>query len=234
MKLTNKIFCIIITVLLIYLTIIATTFINSNNTASVNSNNQSKVTIVLDAGHGGEDGGAVANDVVEKEINLSITLKLAEIFKSSGYDVILTRSTDDFVDAKGSTLRERKVSDMKNRLKIFNSCDENIVISIHQNKFTQEKYCGTQIFYSTNNSESSILANNIQSSVVTLIQPENIRQCKSATEDIYLLKNAEVPAIIVECGFISNINEANNLKSNDYQNKLSYAIFMGFMEYYNN
>lgn len=233
MKKDKAVYLLIIGLFVVYVLLIVIAFYNIDNYAAVNSSDINDVTIVLDAGHGGEDGGAVANGVIEKDINLSITNKLSDIFKSFGFNVITTRATDTSVNTEGYSLRERKVSDMKNRLELFNKNKNNIVISIHQNKFTQESYSGAQIFYSPDNTESADLSECIRKNIIELIQPENNRECKKATRDIYLLYNAKVPAVIVECGFISNVNEAARLKDNDYQNKIAFAVFSGFMEYYN-
>ncbi len=218
---------------IIYLILIIFAFYNIDNYSAVNVEYNSLPVIVIDAGHGGEDGGAVANNVVEKNINLSISNKLRDIFISSGFNVKMTRSSDKMINDSGDTLRERKVSDMKNRLKLFNESENNIVISIHQNKFTQEEYKGSQLFYSTNNKESEKLALSIKTSIKTLIQPDNEREIKPADRNIYLLYNSKTPSVIVECGFISNIEEARLLKDSAYQNKIAFAIYSGFLDYYN-
>ncbi len=218
---------------IIYLILIIFAFYNIDNYSAVNVEYNSLPVIVIDAGHGGEDGGAVANNVVEKNINLSISNKLRDIFISSGFNVKMTRSSDKMINDSGDTLRERKVSDMKNRLKLFNESENNIVISIHQNRFTQEEYKGSQVFYSTNNKESEKLALSIKTSIKTLIQPDNEREIKPADRNIYLLHNSKTPSVIVECGFISNFEEALLLKDNAYQNKIAFAIYSGFLDYYN-
>lgn len=219
---------------IIYIALIAVAFINLSNYTQASNIFVQDVTIILDPGHGGEDGGATANGIIEKDINLSISNMLVDIFKASGYNVVTTRATDTMTDTYGESQRERKVSDMKNRLELYNWNENNIVISIHQNMFTQEKYSGTQIFYSANNSESALLAESLKKSVITYLQPDNTRETKEATKDIYLLYNATTPSVIVECGFISNAEEAEKLKNIEYQKKLAYSIFTGFMNYYNN
>lgn len=218
---------------IIYLILIIFAFYNIDNYSAVNVEYNSLPVIVIDAGHGGEDGGAVANNVVEKNINFSISNKLRDIFISSGFNVKMTRSSDKMINDSGDTLRDRKVSDMKNRLKLFNKSENNIVISIHQNKFTQEEYKGSQVFYSTNNKESEKLALSIKTSIKTLIQPDNERETKPADRNIYLLYNSKTPSVIVECGFISNLEEARLLKDSAYQNKIAFAIYSGFLDYYN-
>ncbi len=230
----NKAFIVYVILFIAYLTFIVLSFINIDSLADVNSSDISEPIIVIDAGHGGEDGGAVANNIVEKDINLSISKKLKDIFKASGFIVITTRDKDKMINTNGSSLRERKVSDMKNRLELFNKNENNIVVSIHQNKFSQEKYSGTQVFYSKNNPKSEIMAEYIRKNIAKLIQPENERAAKPADGSIYLLYNSKVPAVIVECGFISNYTEANKLKDNNYQKKLAFAIYSGVLEFYNN
>lgn len=193
-----------------------------------------KPTIVIDAGHGGEDGGASAADgTLEKDINLSISMKLSSMLQLYGFDIKNIRDTDiSIYDDTADTIFNKKVSDLKNRVKIFNSSQNNIVISIHQNKFEESKYYGTQVFYSSNDDKSALLAENIKTSVVSLLQNENTRQCKKAGSEIYVLNNAEVPAVLVECGFLSNPNEAEKLKSEDYQKQIAFSICLGFLEYY--
>ena len=189
-------------------------------------------TVVIDAGHGGEDGGAVNSEgVLEKNINLDISLKTADLLNFFGFDVVMTRTDDTALSGDEQTVHARKVSDINSRLKIFNSDENNVVISIHQNKFEQSQYHGTQVFYSPNNDGSSVLAESVKYAVKKLIQPDNERECKKSDSGIYLLKHATVPAIIVECGFISNSEECANLLDEIYQKQLSYAIVSGFLDY---
>ena len=190
--------------------------------------------IIIDAGHGGEDSGAVANGVLEKNVNLDIALKLRDFLVSSGYTVVMTRDTDISVyDTSAATVREKKVSDLHNRLAIINGSTDNILISIHQNKFEQSKYYGAQMFYSKNNPESQVLAESIRQSVTGLLQPENKRELKAADNTIYILNKATVPAVIVECGFISNPDEAQKLSDENYRKKMAFAIYCGFLNYQN-
>lgn len=206
-----------------------------NIKVSVSSENvKSMPTIVIDAGHGGEDGGAVSESgVLEKDINLSIANDTSALFYLLGFDVKQTRKTDIALDNGEDTIRKRKVSDMKKRLEIFNSSKENTIISIHQNKFSESKYHGTQIFYSPNNPKSKQLADSIKYSVKGLLQPDNERECKKADSGIYLLKNTNNPAVIVECGFISNGEECKNLLDSQYQKQMAFSITAGFLSYYN-
>ncbi len=188
--------------------------------------------IIIDAGHGGEDGGAVANDgTVEKDLNLEIALKLNDILSIMGYKTHLIRSTDTAIHTTGDTIRQRKISDIKNRFSIMNQYDKCLYISIHQNKFSDTSVHGAQTFYSPNNDESKILADFVQKSISSQLQKNNNRVIKKSGTDIYLLYNATKPTIMVECGFISNIDELNNLKNNNYQNKMAICIAYGIINY---
>ena len=189
-------------------------------------------TVVIDPGHGGEDSGAVSDSgVFEKDINLDIAQKLKNMLVSSGVKVIMTRQEDCAIyDEKNTeSLRGKKVSDMKNRLDIINSNPNSILVSIHQNKFTDKKYYGTQVFYSQNNSSSLNLAENIRNSFKQLIQPNNERETKPAGKEIYILHNAKVPAVIVECGFVSNDEELSKLLDEDYKLKVAFSIYCGIL-----
>lgn len=192
----------------------------------------SRYKVIIDAGHGGEDGGAEASDgTVEKDVNLSIAKILRDMLLQGGFEVEMIRDEDVSVgDNSLQTVRERKRSDLEKRVELYNSDENNIVLSIHQNNFSQSQYSGTQIFYS-DNTESQELSEYIRQAVVGLVQPENERQCKPADDSIYVLHNAKVPAIIIECGFLSNPQELEKLKDYEYQKELAFAIYMGFVEY---
>lgn len=187
--------------------------------------------ILIDAGHGGEDGGAVAPDgTLEKDINLPIATTLANILRMSGFTIKMTRDGDySIYDAGSSSVRQKKSSDLKNRLQLVNQ--SYMTISIHQNKFEQSKYYGTQIFYSTNHPESKLMATTVRQTVLDMLQPENTRQLKVGNSDIYLLHKASVPIILVECGFMSNPSELAKLKDKQYQKQMAYAIACGILAY---
>jgi len=190
-------------------------------------------TIVLDAGHGGEDGGAVSKSgLQEKDINLAVALNLKKMLTASGFTVVTTRDTDISIGDKSlGTIRERKVSDIHNRLKIIEKQDNCIFISIHQNHFSDSKYYGSQIFYSKNNDKSKPFAEAIQTQIVRLLQPQNKREIKPADSTIFLLWQAKVPAIIVECGFLSNDSEAKKLSEPLYQQQMAFSIYSGLLNY---
>ncbi len=191
-------------------------------------------TVIIDAGHGGIDGGAVAKDgTLEKDINLALSKKLETAMKLMGYNVVMTRAKDELIFDAGTcnTIRQKKVSDIHNRTNLINSTPDSIVVSIHQNKFSSAKYSGTQVFYSPNNEDSEPLAQSIQLAVRELLQPENKREIKKTGTNIYMLYYAKVPAVMVECGFLSNIEECNKLKSYDYQKQMMFCIMCGILNY---
>lgn len=192
-------------------------------------------TVVIDAGHGGVDSGTSAADgTPEKEINLQIARKLNDILTSFGIETVMTRTEDMSIhDDTAKTIRQKKVSDIKNRLSIINNTDNAIYVSIHQNHYSDSKYSGTQVFYSKNNPDSEVFANKIRGSVVSILQKDNTREIKQSGKEIYLLNNAQVPAVMVECGFMSNIKETELLKNSDYQQKMAFVIALGICDYIN-
>lgn len=208
------------------------TYSNSFITESTSSVPISNHTIILDAGHGNPDGGAVAADgTIESDLNLSLVLKLQKLLESSGTTVILTRSDENGIyEATADTIREQKISDMKARAKIANSSNAEMFISIHMNKLPQTKYSGWQTFYKNNDDVSKQIASNIQTSLNYFIKKENSRTIKSIS-GIYLTKNVEIPLVIVECGFLSNEEENKLLQTDKYQEELAWSIYIGIMDY---
>ena len=185
--------------------------------------------IYLDPGHGGEDGGTQSQaGLLEKDINLSITLKLKTLLETAGYRVKMTREEDCSIgDNTLPTVRERKVSDIHKRLELVEAEQNCILVSIHQNYFTQSRYSGAQIFYSSNHEDSALIAESIRTSIVSMLQPENTRENKEATDSIYLLWNTTAPAVLVECGFLSNEAEAALLGEEAYQEQMAFCIYDG-------
>lgn len=194
---------------------------------------EKKGTIVLDAGHGGEDGGAVGvNGAMEKDINLKIALELEKYLKQNNFEVVMVRDGDYSVgDQSLSTIAERKRSDTKKRLSLVQETGECILISIHQNFFSEGKYNGAQVFYSGNREESAHLAETIRQNIVGSLQPENHRENKQAEKNIYLMYHCQVPAVLVECGFLSNPEEAEKLTTESYQRDMAAAIYNGLIDY---
>lgn len=188
--------------------------------------------IILDPGHGGADGGAVANGIVEKDINLAIAMDLHDLLSAQGFCVIMTREDDRSIHDEGLTqLSRQKRSDMYNRLEMMKNHPEAYFISIHQNKFEQSSSKGAQIFYSQNRPESQKLAQAIQDSFHTLLQPENQREIKPAENNLFLLYEAPLPAVMAECGFLSNPQEGQKLTQTEYQQQVAFAIYQGLMHF---
>ena len=188
--------------------------------------------IIIDAGHGGEDPGAVGVDgVYEKDLNLTIALTLGEELKSKGYTVVYTRTEDKMLYLPEENIKGiRKLSDLKNRCKITAEYDDCILISIHMNSYGASKYSGTQVYYAPKNEGSERLANKIQSHVKNQLQPINNRQVKSG-DSLYILENSGGTPVLVECGFLSNEAECKKLSQKEYQKQLCFAISCGIIEY---
>lgn len=222
---------------IITIVLIGIVFINVSFSDSAVSNiSQETPLIIIDAGHGGKDGGAVASDGTEEQyINLAIALKMNEYLTEKGYNTRLVRDDDNSVhDESAKTIREQKVSDIRNRLKISEEQENSIFVSVHQNTFSESKYHGTQVFYSPNNPDSEILASSIQNSVVRQLQPDNTRQIKNCDKSVYLMYNTHAVAVLCECGFLSNPDELAKLKDENYQKKIAEAICDGIIDYINN
>jgi N-acetylmuramoyl-L-alanine amidase len=197
------------------------------------TNEEKELIFVLDAGHGGMDGGCSSADgVPEKGINLNIMLTLRDMLVAEGYKVEVTRDKDISTHDKGVTgIANQKSSDMDNRLAKFNKYDNAVCVSIHQNNFTDPKYSGAQIFYSDTNSKSEGLAQIIQSQMVEFLQPDNKREIKLSGKELFLCYYSKNPTVMVECGFLSNPEEANRLKTEEYQKELAFTIFTALNKY---
>lgn len=202
-------------------------------TVSGNATLSAKPTIFLDAGHGGEDGGAVSEDgVVESALNLSITCKAAELLCFLGQEAQLTRAGERAIYDDGcTTLREKKVSDIHNRVDMVNSAENAVLISIHQNKLPgQPQVHGAQVFYNTA-LPAQELANAVQTALNGAINVGNAKQCKPIGQDVYLMAHVTHPAILVECGFLSSPAETALLQTPDYQLTVALSIVCGYLQY---
>lgn len=183
------------------------------------------ISYIIDAGHGIPDGGAVGADgTTEQELNLSIALKLSKQLEKRGISNVLTRSDENSIFEEGETIHEKKVSDIKHRIKIAESYKNTPLISIHMNTFPNSNVKGIQVFYSAKNDQSTELAQKVQNALNEQFQKESPRVIKEIPSNIYLFSHIENPAIIIECGFISNKTELNLLKEEDYQEKLADTI----------
>lgn len=179
--------------------------------------------IVIDAGHGGVDGGATSyTGVLESTINLEIALMLDDLFHLLGVDTYMIRTTDCSVYTQGNTIAAKKVSDLKERVRIVNNTNNAILLSIHQNHFSDSKYHGAQVFYAPTEG-SSTLAQQLQTSFAVTINPGSNRKIKKS-DGIYLMQNINCPGVLIECGFLSNPEEESKLRSHEYRLKLCTVI----------
>ena len=192
-------------------------------------------TIIVDAGHGGIDPGAMTDDesIKEKDVNLKITMKLKELLEASGAMVILTRNDDTslYKEEEGKTIRQKYNENLKNRKKIIKESSADMFVSIHLNKFEQSKYYGAQTFYPYGKDEDKQLATYIQAELKRVVDNTNNREIKPRN-DLYLLKENEIPSTLIECGFLSNDKEAKLLNDEKYQNEIAWAIYVGIQRYF--
>lgn len=181
-------------------------------------------TIIIDAGHGGEDGGATSvSGVLESQVNLEIARKTDALLMLLGFQTKMVRDSDTAIyDASASTIREKKISDLRNRVQLVNETPNALLLSIHQNTYSDSRYAGAQVFYGASG-ESRQLAERTQETLRQLLDTENNRKAKPA-ETVYLMQNVQCTAILVECGFLSNEAEDLKLQSASYQKKLALAF----------
>ena len=182
-------------------------------------------TIVIDVGHGGKDSGTSYKDILEKDINLSIALKLKGLLLKNGVNVVLTREGD--YDLSSPNALRRKKSDFDNRIKLINDSGADMYISIHINYLNVSKYYGAQVFYTKDNED---IAKSIQESLVKNLKSP--LDYKKLSDDIYMYKKLNVPGVLVECGFLSNYSERSLLQKDDYQFKIAEAIMKGIINYF--
>lgn len=189
--------------------------------------------IIIDAGHGGEDGGATScSGVLESQLNLELALRLNDLIQFLGYDTKMIRTTDISVYTEGHTIAAKKVSDLKQRVKIVNETDGAILLSIHQNLFPDSRYSGAQVFYN-NQTGSKELSTKMQTQFVATVNPDSHRKSKPA-DGVYLMQHITKPGILVECGFLSNPEEEEKLRTGEYQKKICCVIAATVAEYLSN
>lgn len=189
-------------------------------------------TVVIDPGHGGEDGGAVASDgTLEKDLNLAVSQKIHRLCGALGISSVMTREDDVMLYDKYGELEDyggkKKSFDLKNRVRFTKEAgDDAIFLGIHMNRFTDPKYSGAQVYYSKNDPDSAVLADMLRRRISTSLQVENTRETKKADSSIFVLKQLHVPAVLLECGFLSNADETARLKDEEYQKALA-AVTLG-------
>lgn len=206
---------------------------DENESIMTNSTAVTSNVIVIDAGHGKPDEGAVGlYGTTEEAINLKIALKLQALIEQSGGIVYLTRSDENGIySADSNTIKQMKVSDIKNRVAIGNQEDVDVFISIHLNKYPESIYSGWQTFYQSDNEESLKLATCIQEGLNNSISTPNNR-VPLPLKGIYIMDNVENTTVTVECGFLSNEDEAKKLQEDEYQDKLAWGIFIGIQDFF--
>lgn len=201
----------------------------------VNKSSKDEITILIDPGHGGMDGGAETKDgIIEKDINLKISMKLRDRLKKQGYKVFMTRNTDKGLYGSEGKIRKKKIEDLNNRVKLKKDTHCDMFVSIHLNMFPQSKYYGAQVWYSKND-ESKKLARIVQNNLIQDLDRNNNRREKAASNLYKILReNDTMPSIIVECGFLSNYEEKQKLISDSYQEKIAASLSKSINEYYEN
>jgi len=212
---------------------IANSYTISQKVIKTNATPITNKTVILDAGHGLPDEGAVGfTGTTEQAINLEIVLKLQKLIEQSGSKVILTRSDENGIYSADSTsLRNKKISDIKNREYIVDNSNADIFISIHLNKYQDSKYSGWQTFYQSKIDNSKLLATSIQNELNNNINNDN-KRVPMAIKGVYLMEHISIPGVVVECGFISNPNEEELLKQETHQSKLAWGIYTGVKKYF--
>lgn len=203
-------------------------------TQSTNASPLKEKIIVIDPGHGGIDAGASANGAVEKEINLAIANFLKEYIEAGGGKAYMTRDTDDnTADPNRAKGVSQKKSDLQMRKSDIEKYKADIFISIHMNKFEQSKYRGAQVFYDDDSQENRLLAEAIQQSLKDVLKDGNKRVAKNTGDSIFVLRDNKIPSALIECGFLSNTDEANLLKTAEYQKSVAEGIYTGIIKYFN-
>ncbi len=229
----KKFYILILLIFVIYISSFIYNYIIE--TIETSSTPVSNHIIVLDAGHGFPDGGATnaSTSIIESDLNLEIVLKLQNLLEASNCTIILTRSDKNGIyELDSKNIKNKKISDMKNRAFIGNNSNADLFLSIHMNKLDQTQYSGYQTFYKNSDQTSREIAQNIQSSLNCYIKKDKIREIKSIS-GIYLTKNVDIPLVLVECGFLSNPEEAQLLSTESYQDKIAWSIYIGLMDYLN-
>ncbi len=211
-------------------TVSARIFISEAESAAAGEGEKPLPVIIIDAGHGGRDGGAAADDgTLEKDLNLAVAKELCDLFEGAGYDTVMTRTEDVALGDENSS--HKKLGDLKARVELAKQYKNAIFISVHMNKFPVPKYSGLCVYFAKKTEGSAALAEDVRMVVATYLQKENGRQIKGAGSEIYVLDNAPCTAILVECGFLSNPSELALLKTEEYRKKVAACVFTATANY---
>lgn len=227
----KKLLPIIIAVLSLAIIIVfgyTTGVVHVNRLMSLNTG----VTVIIDAGHGLPDGGATScTGVLESDLNIEIALRLNDLCRFLGMNTAMTRTGADSIYIEGSSISKKKISDTRNRVALVNNTENAILLSIHQNHFYDSRYAGAQVFYA-NNKDSKQLAKTLQEQLVTNLNPGSNRKAKKSS-GVYLMEHINCTGVLIECGFLSNLQEENLLRSPDYQKRLCAVIATATLSYMN-
>lgn len=236
----EKVFKKINAIFLIALIIMLLMTIYSNLTKSTetidgsNENQVKKIKILIDPGHGGVDPGTAGDtNKAEAPINLDISTKLMKFLEGSGFEVEMTRYDDNGLYTESSkTIRDKKNEDLKNRVEVINNSNADLAISIHLNSFPQKQYYGAHVFYKKNCEKSKIAAELLQDNLKDILDKNN-KRVPQVKKDIKILDNSTIPTILIECGFLSNPEEEKKLLSDEFQEKVAWAVYTGLMKLFN-
>ncbi len=230
-KLQSRLLTILMTILLLASMVYVGQEAASYVTGKTIDVGEEKWCVVIDAGHGGDDPGKVGiNGAKEKDINLQIAILVKQFLEENNIEVVMTRESDEGLnDANASN---KKVQDMKRRIELIDQAKPMMTVSIHQNSYPEEYVHGAQVFYYEGSTQGEQLADCIQTQLVEKVDPDNTRRIK-ANDSYYLLKKTDVPIVIVECGFLSNSAEAEKLCTQEYQERVAWAIHIGILRYLN-
>lgn len=189
--------------------------------------------IILDPGHGGEDGGATScTGRMESNYNLEISRRLDDLLHLLGYQTVMTRTSDVSIYTTGDTIAKKKISDLKERVRIVNNTSNALLVSIHQNQFSDSRYSGAQVFYAKTDG-SKELGQKLQTELVASLNPGSTRKCKPVS-GVYLMENIRCTGVLIECGFLSNPQEEAKLRNSEYQKQLCCVIAATLNQYLSN
>ena len=227
-------FCFLFLITVVLLIFLSYRLMQRPKESTVSLPKGSAPVVVIDAGHGGEDGGAVgANGIYEKDLNLQIAQMLNDLLRANGIQTVMTRTEDILLYDRNSDYRgQKKIQDLATRRKIAEEQANAVFISIHMNAFPQAQYSGLQVYYSPNAPQSKELANKIQSITKELLLPQNRRSVKAADGTIYLLDRLQCPAVLVECGFLSNPEECARLSTEEYRRQMALSLYLSIVQYF--
>ena len=229
---TAKAMALLLTVISVIFSLVFSNLINTIKTNGITSQ-ATNITVIIDAGHGGEDGGAVGDDgTLEKDLNLDIARTLRDMLKANGINVIMTRTEDVLLyDRNDDYNGKKKVLDLKARFEIAKQHPDALFISIHMNAFPQKKYDGLQVYFPLGDIKSEALATIIQNNIKNTLQPQNLRRPKGAGSNIYLLNKNPNTSVLIECGFLSNDQECARLNDPNYRKQLALVLCESIIKY---